>query len=92
MTPSEDAPKKRSVIFSRTAAKGYGKLPQHVRSACADLLRALASGMIQGHKLKGELEGLRSLRVGRGHRLVYRQTETEIQVIDIGPRGDVYKR
>jgi len=88
----EEGSRRRSVTFSRTAAKGYEKLPKHVRSACTELLRSVSSDEAQGYKPRGDLKGLRSLRLGRGHRIVYRQTETEIQVIDVGPRGDIYKR
>ena len=44
-----------------------------------------------GKPLKDELEGLRSLRVGR-FRLIYRLAGArEIQVITIGPRASIYE-
>ena len=44
-----------------------------------------------GKPLKDELEGLRSLRVGR-FRIIYRSAGSrEIQVITIGPRASIYE-
>lgn len=87
-----DRPARRRPTFTRSAAKGVQALPEHVHKACMNIVRELASGTIRGKKLKGELSELRSVRLGRSHRLLYRETPSEIQVIDVGPRGDVYKR
>lgn len=82
----------RRPVFSRTAQKGIADLPEHVRKACATIIRELAAGTARGKQLKGDLSELRSVRLGRTHRLLYRETEQEIQVVDVGPRGDIYKR
>jgi mRNA interferase RelE/StbE len=42
-----------------------------------------------GKALKGELEGWRSLRVGR-MRVVYRESRRQIEVAAIGPRAAIY--
>jgi len=68
------------------------RLPEHVRSACSNALRRPAAGTERGKALKGELTGLRSLRLGQGFRLLYREAGDQIEVIDVGPRGDIYKR
>jgi mRNA-degrading endonuclease RelE of RelBE toxin-antitoxin system len=83
---------RREVVLTRTAARGVERLPEHVRTACGNVLRRLASGAERGKALKGELTGLRSMRLGQGFRLLYRETEDRIEVIDVGPRGDIYKR
>jgi mRNA-degrading endonuclease RelE of RelBE toxin-antitoxin system len=85
-------PPRREVIFTRTAAKGIAKLPDHVRAACENIVRQLAVSSVRGKQLKGELAALRSVRLGQGFRLLYRETENRIEVIDVGPRGDIYKR
>lgn len=82
----------RRLVFSKNAQKGIQALPEHVRSACKNLLRDLAAGTERGKKLKGELSQLRSVRLGRTHRLLYIETAEEIQVVTVGPRGDIYKR
>jgi len=84
--------RRRDVVFARSAAKGVARLPEHVRSACQKLVRQLASGEVRGKPLKGELAALRSMRLGQGFRLLYRETDDRIEVIDVGPRGDIYKR
>jgi len=84
-------PTRRRPTFTRSAAKGVAELPEHVKKACMNIVRELAAGTPRGKKLKGELAELRSVRLGRTHRLLYLETTDEIQVVDVGPRGDIYK-
>ncbi|HUP00841.1 MAG TPA: type II toxin-antitoxin system RelE/ParE family toxin [Gemmatimonadota bacterium] len=84
-----DAPQ-RSVRFSRSAAKAYEKLPARIKEACLAIIRELSAGEISGSKLKGELAGLLSLRLGRAYRLLYRVGDEGIKIVDVGPRGDIY--
>jgi mRNA-degrading endonuclease RelE of RelBE toxin-antitoxin system len=86
------SPHRREVVFARTAARGVAKLPDHVRTACENVVRQLAEGAVRGKSLKGELAPLRSARLGRGFRLLYRETDDRIEVVDVGPRGDIYQR
>jgi mRNA-degrading endonuclease RelE of RelBE toxin-antitoxin system len=83
---------RRRLAISKTAAKGIEELMPHVKEACKSILRGLAEGSERGKALKGELSDLRSVRLGRSHRLLYRETADEIQVVDVGPRGDIYRR
>lgn len=82
----------RRPTFTRSAEKGIRELPEHVSNACMSIIRELAAGKTRGKNLKGELAELRSVRLGRSHRLLYLETPTEIHVVDVGARGDVYKR
>jgi mRNA-degrading endonuclease RelE of RelBE toxin-antitoxin system len=84
-------PVRRRLTFTKTAQKGIRELPEHVRTACKRILRELAAGSARGRKLKGKLHELRSVRLGQSHRLLYLETPEEIKVVDVGPRGDVYK-
>jgi mRNA interferase RelE/StbE len=43
-----------------------------------------------GKALRGELTGLRSLRIGR-IRIVYRERRAVIEVVAVGPRDHVYE-
>jgi mRNA-degrading endonuclease RelE of RelBE toxin-antitoxin system len=86
------SPRRRGLIFTRTAARGVARLPDHVRTACENVVRQLAAGEMRGKQLKGELAALRSMRLGQGFRLLYRETDETIEVVDVGPRGDIYKR
>lgn len=83
---------RRRLTLTRRAQKGILALPDHVREACKNVLRGLAEGTERGKKLKGDLDEFRSIRLGRAHRLIYVETAEEIQVVTVGPRGDVYKR
>lgn len=83
---------RRCVTFTRSAQKGIQALPDHTRDACKTILRRLAEETERGKQLKGDLSELRSIRLGWTHRLLYREAPEEIQVVDVGPRGDVYKR
>jgi mRNA-degrading endonuclease RelE of RelBE toxin-antitoxin system len=85
-------PPRRDVIFTRTAARGVARLPEHVKSACENVVRQLAAGTMRGKQLKGELAALHSVRLGQGFRLLYRETDAAIEIVDVGPRGDIYKR
>ena len=81
----------RRLVLTKSAEKGIRALPEHVFEACKTVLRGLMAGTERGKKLKGELSHLRSIRLGR-HRLLYMETDEEIQVVDVGPRGDIYNR
>jgi len=85
-------PARRRITLTKSAAKAIQDLPEHVGKACAKVLREIGEGAARGKALKGALQELRSVRLGRSHRLLYRETPEVIQVVDIGPRGDVYKR
>ena len=61
-------------------------LKRKVRAALADIL----DGPTCGKALKEELEGYRSLRVGRT-RIVYRLAASNIEIVTIGPRESVYE-
>jgi mRNA-degrading endonuclease RelE of RelBE toxin-antitoxin system len=81
----------RGITFTRQARKGISTLPEHVLEPCKNILRELAAGTARGKKLKGDLKDLTSIRLGQGHRIIYRESLKEIQVVDVGPRGDIYK-
>jgi mRNA-degrading endonuclease RelE of RelBE toxin-antitoxin system len=83
---------RRRLSLTKSAGKGIRALPEHVREACKNVLRELVAGGRRGKKLKGELSEMRSIRIGRSHRVLYVETEEEIRVVDVGPRGDIYKR
>ncbi len=61
-------------------------LKRRIRSALDRILRHPA----EGKALRGELAGLRSLRVGR-IRIVYRESPSAIEVVAVGPRDRIYE-
>jgi mRNA-degrading endonuclease RelE of RelBE toxin-antitoxin system len=56
-------------------------------------LERLKSRPYSGQRLRGELEGLFSLRIG-GMRAVYGldTKKNAVVVLAVGPRGDIYKK
>lgn len=61
-------------------------LKRKVRSALTDILGRPECGKA----LKGELQGLWSLRIGR-HRIIYRPDGAGADIIAIGPRRTIYE-
>lgn len=66
------------------------KLPDVLRDKAETLIERLQNEPGLGKKLKGKLEGRRSLRLGRTHRIIYR-TEPSLIVLTVLPRKDSYK-
>lgn len=77
--------------FSRRASKDIEELPAPLQEKA----RALASRLDEepglGKKLKGKLEGVRSARLGRSHRLLYTVRDGNVIVVTVTPRRDAYR-
>jgi mRNA interferase RelE/StbE len=61
-------------------------LKRKVRAALSDILADPACGK----PLKGELDGLWSLRIGQ-RRVIYRPDNAGAEIIAIGPRATIYE-
>jgi mRNA interferase RelE/StbE len=61
-------------------------LKRKVRTALDRIARDAASGKA----LRSELEGLRSLKVGR-FRIVYRAGDRVVDIVAVGPRESIYQ-
>jgi len=80
----------RSVSLSRRAARFVEHAEPRLKVRIGEVLRELATNPLMGKKLKGELEGLRSCRLG-SHRIVYRFTADLLEIVHIDDRKDVYR-
>ena len=80
----------RSVSLSRRAVKSIGHAEPRLKERIREAVRELAANPLLGKKLKGELEGLRSYRLG-SHRIVYRFTADLLEIVHIDDRKDVYR-
>ena len=81
------------VVLSHDAARTLEKATQGMRRRIIAALEGIKANPHSGKRLRGELEGLFSLRIG-GMRAVY-EVDAEgkaIVVHAIGPRGDIYKK
>ncbi len=64
----------------------HPELKQKIRTVLSEIMDNPSCGK----SLLGELEGMRSFRVGR-LRLIYRSTSDVIEVVAIGPRRSIYE-
>ena len=73
------------------ASKDLQQLPDPLQQKARDVIARLDSEPALGKKLLGKLEGLRSVRVGRSWRILYRVDETGVIVMSIRLRRDSYR-
>lgn len=77
--------------FTRRAEKDIDELPEPLRTRAKTLAHSLDQQPALGAKLKGKLEGIRSARLGRSHRLLYRIEGGRVIVLSVSPRRDAYR-
>ncbi|MEU6075911.1 Txe/YoeB family addiction module toxin [Micromonospora sp. NPDC047074] len=74
------------LVFTPTAWNQYlshtdRKLVKRINDLIADVLRNGYEGIGKPEPLRGELSGFWSRRIDREHRLVYRITEGDVEII-----------
>ena len=81
-----------SVRIKRSAARELARIAKPARARIAEAIDGLAGNPFMGTALKGELRGLRRIRVGE-YRVVYeiREGELVVLVIRVRHRRDVYR-
>jgi mRNA interferase RelE/StbE len=81
------------VVLSRDAARALEKATPAMRCRIIAALERVKANPHSGKRLRGELEGLFSLRIG-GMRAVYEVDAEKKAVVvhTIGLRGDIYKK
>jgi mRNA-degrading endonuclease RelE of RelBE toxin-antitoxin system len=81
------------VLLSRGAARSLERLTPAMRTRILRALERARADPLGGKRLRGELEGLFSLRVGDMRAVYEVDPEKSVIVVHaIGARGDVYKR
>ena len=82
-----------SVRIKRKAAKELAGIEKTFRAHIMESIDALAENPHRGSALKGELSGLRRIRVG-DYRVIYEIDEAEVRVlvVRVRHRRDVYHR
>ena len=76
--------------LTRRARKDLDGLPPALSTRARELVRRLDDPHL-GKKLMGPLQGRRSARLGRSHRIIYTETEDGIVVLTIVARKDAYR-
>jgi len=82
-----------SVRIKASAAKALARLDAGERERLVEAIDSLRQAPLRGSVLKGDLRGLRRLRVG-DYRIVYEVAAQEllVLVVRIGHRREVYRR
>lgn len=82
-----------SIRIKGSAARELGRIPQETRRLLIDAIESLRQQPMQGRPLRGNLRGLRRLRVG-SYRIVYelRQNELTVLVVRVGHRSGAYRQ
>jgi mRNA-degrading endonuclease RelE of RelBE toxin-antitoxin system len=75
---------------TKRAMKDLDGLPPALREKAEALINGLESEPTLGCKLKGKLEGLRSVRLGRTHRIIY-SSAPSLVVLTVRGRKDTYR-
>jgi mRNA-degrading endonuclease RelE of RelBE toxin-antitoxin system len=76
--------------LSRRAEKDLQQLPGRMQERACELIGRLDREPSLGKKLLGKLQGLRSARLGRSHRIIYRVGDEGVIVLTIADRKDAY--
>ena len=81
-----------AVRIKRSAARDLADIPQGVRTRISSSIDNLSEQPLAGSPLKGELRGLRRLRVG-DYRVVYELLEDEqaVLVLRVAHRREAYR-
>ena len=81
-----------SIRIKRSAQRELAAIPQSTRMRLADAIDSLGQNPLAGRSLKGELRGLRRLRVG-DYRIVYELLDGElvILVVRVAHRREAYR-
>lgn len=81
------------ILLSKTAKKGFKKLPKQLQKKCLAVLKSLSTDPEKGKRLEGPLSEYFSIRLAI-YRIIYKKKGKQIiiTVVLIEPRGKVYKR
>ena len=82
-----------SIRIKGSAARELGRVPKRDRTRIVAAIDRLAEDPFLGNALKGNLRGLRLLRVGE-YRIMYEVQEDVlvVLVVRVAPRQDAYRR
>ena len=77
--------------LTKRAQKDLDALPQALASKAREIILRLDKQPALGKKLMSPLEGKRSVRLGRSHRMIYQLVEGDVVLLTIAARKDVYR-
>lgn len=77
--------------LARRAKKDLDNLPPTLATKAREIIRRRDAEPHLGRKLVGPLQGKRSARLGRSHRIIYTASDGKIIVLTISHRRDAYR-
>ena len=77
--------------LTKRAQKDLDALPQALVNKAREIILRLDKEPALGKKLIGPLEGKRSARLGRSHRMIYQLVDGEVVLLTIAARKDAYR-
>lgn len=77
--------------LARRAKKDFENLPTALATRAREIIRRLDNEPHLGRKLAGPLQGKRSARLGRSHRIIYTASDGQVIVLTISHRRDAYR-
>ena len=77
--------------LTKRAQKDLDALPQALASKAREIILRLDKQPALGKKLMGPLERMRSVRLGRSHRMIYQLVEGDVVLLTIAARNDRYR-
>ena len=77
--------------LTRRARKDLDGLPPPLSEKAREIIRRLDNEPALGKKLLGQLQGKRSARLGRSHRIIYSADQGTIVMLTISARKDAYR-
>ena len=79
------------IRWTRRAEKDVAELPERLAERARSLAGQLEKNPVLGSKLKGNLKGKWSARLGRSHRIIYTVDEGQVTILTVRPRRDAYR-
>lgn len=77
--------------LTKRAQKDLDALPRPLADKAREIILRLDREPALGKKLMGPLEGKRSARLGRSHRMIYQLVDSEVVLLTITARKDAYR-
>ncbi len=77
--------------LTNRARKDLDKLPPALSVKAREIIKRLDTQLSLGKQLLGPLQGKRSTRLGRSHRIIYTFVQGEVVVLTIAQRKDAYR-
>lgn len=77
--------------LTKRAQKDLDALPGVIADKARQIILRLDKEPALGKKLMGQLEGKRSVRLGRSHRMIYQLVDGDVVLLTITARKDAYR-